>query len=272
MPNDSRNGEKFRLNYYCHSTHSDEGSFPRAGETSIFLDVIKWRGSNLLAANFTSFRSAQMKNSKRMGGGGRIGANQGVKGPTLCTNEWSKSAYSRPISTMPVRCSRAFRFWTSRGAFSPFHTRRTNGRIDRPDTTARASFLRARVFFFFGLSPRLPAPPLTRAHETHFYSGQFRRLLLTFHPRGRREGTAPHARAFPAASYAIHFLFYTSFSTSHVYLISCTVNHCDVNYSDFSPQLPRCRAPLYPRSRRSTVSLALQLTKYVTTRLLSCTL
>lgn len=131
------------------------------------------------------------------------------------------------------RCSRAFRFWTSRGAFSPFYTRRTNGCIDRPDTTARASFLRA---FFF--SPAACLPLRTHALETHFYSGQFRRLLLTF-LSCTDAGSISHTRAHsppPVIRYIFYFI--RAFSTSHVYLISCTVNHCDVNYSDFSPQLP----------------------------------
>lgn len=38
------------------------------------------------------------------------------------------------------------------------------------------------------------------------------------------------------------FLFYTHFSTPHTHLISCTVNHRDVNYLEVLPQFPGAAA------------------------------
>lgn len=120
----------------------------------------------------------------------------------------------------------------SRCIFALLHA--TGGCIDRPDTIARASFLRV---FFSLFPPGFPLPLPPPVLETHFYPGQFRRLLLTFLPRDRRM----RARFLPPVMRYI-FYFIRVFSTSHARLISCTVNHRDVNYSDFSPRLRRCAA------------------------------
>lgn len=126
----------------------------------------------------------------------------------------------------------------SRCIFALLHA--TGGCIDRSDTIARASLLRD----FFSLSGSLPRlPPLSAtALETHFYPGQFRRLLLTFLPRDRRTFHLACARArarSPPPVMRYIFYFIRVFSTSHAHLISCTVNHRDVNYSDFSSWLSR---------------------------------
>lgn len=190
-----------------------------------------------------------------------------VKGPTLCTNEWQKSAYNRPVCTS-VWCSRAFRFWTGRGAFSLFYTRtdgwtdgRTDGCIDRPDTITRASFLRV----FFSLVPC--APTL----ETHFYSGQFRRLLLTFLSRDRRTFYLACARTPRRRLCDTFFILYEFFPprTHTSYHAPLTTAMSIIRIFRHSSRVAEL---LYPRSCRSTVSLVLQLAKYVTTRLLSCTL
>lgn len=52
-----------------------------------------------------------------------------------------------------------------------------------------------------------------------------------------------------------------------MYVYVCVyINHPNVNYLDFSATTSALQSPLYPDgSRQSTVSLALQLAKYVTT-------
>ena len=162
----------------------------------------------------------------------------------------TKSAYNR-TDLYPVWCSRAFRLRTGRGAFSLFYTQRTRtGCIDRSDTIARASFL--RVFFLPGNSPAVL--------ETHFHSGQFWTAAFDVplpRPTHVLFRMCARARILRAVSYAIHFLFYTSFfhlaRTSrimHRFIYMCVyvcVCVCVLTTAMsiiwiFQPQLPHCRA------------------------------
>lgn len=186
-----------------------------------------------------------------------------VKVPGLCTNEWQNLPTTDWLvpAPAPARCSRAFR--TVAVHFSPFYTRqpRPPG-LHRSDRYDNACQFPPR--FFSPRLLRLPLSPLPRPKTTFIpnnFDGCFWRPFRARPTNGSihvRVSACERARIFYRHQlYAIHFLFYTHFSIPHAHLISCTVNHRDVNYLQVLPQSPGAVSLL--DGRPIALLLALQL-------------
>jgi len=134
--------------------------------------MIKRRESNLLATNLPHSQrtnkklKAHEKNLRKLVSALKV----------QLYKRMTKSAYSRPACTGIVQPCVSI-LDRSQCIFALLHA--TVGWVHRSvryDSTC--------VFSTFFFSPWLPTSP--HALKTHFYSGQFRRLLLTFLPRDRR--------------------------------------------------------------------------------------
>jgi len=190
-------------------------------------------------------RSVQMKNWKRMKKITQIGIC--VKGPILRTNEWQ----NLPTTdwSVQVRCSSAFRLWTGRGAFSPFYTRRVHRSV-RYDSACQFP---PRFFL-----PRLPPSLLPRHARNPLLFWTISTAAFDI-PLPRPTYVLSHMRAQyspPVMQYIFYFIrvffpprTHASYHAPLTTMMSIIRIFCR----------SRVVQPLYPRSYRSTVSLALQL-------------